>query len=144
MCPCGHMSYQMLLGVLAVSSVMWPSANLKMCQPACEGHCWFWCLLFIICLTSRAAIRHLHDISIYLWTSCLVPQCGDLVGMTPVRQRRRCHCGRVTQWRFGWKGGGSKETASVGTYGDMLVLVEPYFDDLNSFLVRHVFFIITN
>lgn len=60
--------------------------------------------LSLVCFTSRSAIWHLHDISIYLWTSHLTPQCVQLVGMTPVRQRGRCHSGRVTQWRFEHRG----------------------------------------
>jgi len=85
------------------------SADLWGCSsPPVKDSALFWLIMMLrlslICLTFRSAIWHLHGISIYLWASHLTLQCTELVGMTPVRQRRRCHSGRVTQWRIDVRG----------------------------------------
>lgn len=101
-CPCGHVLQQMLPKASAVSPVM--------CCPLTFSNIWrcggllvkdsalLWLIMMLclslICLTSRLAIWHLHDISIYLLASSSLPQCAELVGMTPFRQRGRCHFGR--------------------------------------------------
>lgn len=124
-CPCSHVSQQMLPKAIAVSPVM--------CCPLTFSNIWrcggwlvkdsasLWLIMMLclslICLTSRSAIWHLHDISIYLWASRSTLQWAELVGMTPVRQRGRCHSGRVTQWRLGWLKVGM--LTALGAYSNM-------------------------
>lgn len=99
---CSHVSQQMLPEASALSPVM--------CCPLTFSNIWGCCSLLVkdstllwlimtlrlalICLNSRSAIWHLHDISIYVLASRLTLHCVELVGMTPVRQRGRCHTGR--------------------------------------------------
>ena len=101
MCACScvhatsssHVSQQMLPEASAVSPVM--------CCPLTFSNIWGCCSLLVkdstllwlimtlrlalICLNSRSAIWHLHDISIYVLASRLTLHCVELVGMTPVR-----------------------------------------------------------
>ncbi len=120
-CPCSHVSKQMLPEASAVSPVM--------CCPLTFNNIWrcggplvkdsplLWLIMMLclslICLTSRSAIWHLHGISIYLWASRLTLQCAELVGMTPVRQRGRCHSGRSHSGCVGEDGSWGWETGGV-------------------------------
>lgn len=112
-CPCSNMSQQMLPEASAASPVMWcplTFSNIWRCSGSLvKDSAPLWQImrlcLSLICLIPRSAIWHLHQISMYLWASHLTLQCEELVGITPVRVRGRCHSDSSHSGGLGEEGG---------------------------------------